>query len=205
MKRYVKWKMECMERVHFFGEKPEIVLTPAETPLFASLTTKWTAMKSWAVEQEGGKRDYRGGSLDRRLDRDKVLTAMRESGKTLAQLTADLVMFPQVLLNVSVPRGFDWKKHPAIADARVRTHPTPARAARHVTFEPWFTPGDRIMGRQPFPRSRACRRNPRSARLHRPSSRRRFRCPCRKPSKPWCTEPCRLRWYTPGGRLPADT
>ena len=50
----------------------------------------------------------------------QVLTAMRESGKTLAELTADLAMYPQVLLNVEVPRGFDWKKHQAIADARAR-------------------------------------------------------------------------------------
>jgi phosphoglucosamine mutase len=50
----------------------------------------------------------------------QVLTAMRESGRTLAELTADLVMFPQVLLNVEVPRGFEWKKHQAIADAQSR-------------------------------------------------------------------------------------
>ena len=50
----------------------------------------------------------------------QVLTAMRESGKTLAELTADLAMYPQVLLNVEVPKGFDWKKHQAIADAQSR-------------------------------------------------------------------------------------
>ena len=50
----------------------------------------------------------------------QVLTAMRESGRTLAELTADLAMYPQVLLNVTVPEGFDWKKHQAIADARSR-------------------------------------------------------------------------------------
>jgi phosphoglucosamine mutase len=50
----------------------------------------------------------------------QVLTAMRESGKSLAQLTADLAMYPQVLLNVKVPRDFDWKKHQAIADAQSR-------------------------------------------------------------------------------------
>ncbi|HVJ11020.1 MAG TPA: phosphoglucosamine mutase, partial [Burkholderiales bacterium] len=47
----------------------------------------------------------------------QVLEAMRESGRTLAELTADLVMYPQVLLNVKVPRGFDWKAHPAIRQA----------------------------------------------------------------------------------------
>jgi len=48
----------------------------------------------------------------------QVLHALRESGRSLAELTADLVMYPQVLLNVEVPRGFDWKKHPAIASAQ---------------------------------------------------------------------------------------
>ncbi|MEK6245079.1 MAG: phosphoglucosamine mutase [Pseudomonadota bacterium] len=50
----------------------------------------------------------------------QVLTAVRESGKTLAALTADLAMYPQVLLNVAVPKGFDWQKHQAIADAQSR-------------------------------------------------------------------------------------
>jgi phosphoglucosamine mutase len=48
----------------------------------------------------------------------QVLQAIRESGKTLAELTADLVMFPQVLINVEVPRGFDWRAHAAIAKAQ---------------------------------------------------------------------------------------
>jgi phosphoglucosamine mutase len=50
----------------------------------------------------------------------QVLTAMRESGKALAELTADLAMYPQVLLNVAVSKGFDWKKHQPIADAKSR-------------------------------------------------------------------------------------
>ena len=50
----------------------------------------------------------------------QVLTAIRESGKSLAELTADLAMYPQVLLNVTVSKGFDWKKHQAIADAKSR-------------------------------------------------------------------------------------
>ena len=48
----------------------------------------------------------------------QVLSAVRVLGKTLAELTADLVMYPQVLVNVEVPKGFDWKKNKAIADAR---------------------------------------------------------------------------------------
>jgi len=48
----------------------------------------------------------------------QVLDAMRSSGRSLAELTAELVMYPQVLLNVEVPRGFDWRKHASIAKAQ---------------------------------------------------------------------------------------
>jgi phosphoglucosamine mutase len=48
----------------------------------------------------------------------QVLAAVRESGRPLAELTAELVMFPQVLLNVAVPRGFQWEKHEAIRKAQ---------------------------------------------------------------------------------------
>jgi phosphoglucosamine mutase len=41
----------------------------------------------------------------------QVLAALRRSGKTLAELTADLRLLPQVLLNTRVERGFDWKAH----------------------------------------------------------------------------------------------
>ena len=48
----------------------------------------------------------------------QVLEAMRESGRALAELTKELVMFPQVLVNVSVPRGFQWDKHEGIRKAQ---------------------------------------------------------------------------------------
>jgi phosphoglucosamine mutase len=48
----------------------------------------------------------------------QVLHAMRETRASLAELTAELVMYPQVLLNVKVPRGFDWRKHSAIGKAQ---------------------------------------------------------------------------------------
>ena len=47
----------------------------------------------------------------------QVLGAMRDQGRTLAELTADLVMYPQVLLNVGVPAGFDWRAHAPISEA----------------------------------------------------------------------------------------
>ncbi len=40
---------------------------------------------------------------------------VRRGGEvTLASLSASLKLFPQVLLNVAVPRGFDWKRNPAL-------------------------------------------------------------------------------------------
>jgi phosphoglucosamine mutase len=48
----------------------------------------------------------------------QVLSALRSTGLTLAEMTSDLTMFPQVLVNVKVPRGFDWRQHRAIAVAQ---------------------------------------------------------------------------------------
>jgi phosphoglucosamine mutase len=48
----------------------------------------------------------------------QVLHAMRETKASLAELTAELVMYPQVLVNVKVPRGFQWEKHQAIQTAQ---------------------------------------------------------------------------------------
>jgi len=48
----------------------------------------------------------------------QVLDAMRSSGRTLDELTKDLVMYPQVLVNVAVPRGFKWEKHEVIKTAQ---------------------------------------------------------------------------------------
>jgi phosphoglucosamine mutase len=47
----------------------------------------------------------------------QVLTSVRQSGKSLAELTAELSLYPQVLVNVKVARGFDWKRHASIAKA----------------------------------------------------------------------------------------
>jgi phosphoglucosamine mutase len=79
--------------------------------------------KGWQI---GGENSGHIICLDKHTTGDgiisalQVLTAIRESGRTLAELVADLVMFPQVLLNVEVPRGFDWKQHAAIAAAQSR-------------------------------------------------------------------------------------
>ncbi|WP_211473603.1 phosphoglucosamine mutase [Collimonas humicola] len=44
----------------------------------------------------------------------QVLSALKRTGETLAQLTADIALYPQTLINVKVAAGFDWKKNPAM-------------------------------------------------------------------------------------------
>jgi len=41
----------------------------------------------------------------------QVLAAMRRSGRSLAQLTEDLPLMPQSLVNVRLANGFDWQRH----------------------------------------------------------------------------------------------
>jgi phosphoglucosamine mutase len=44
----------------------------------------------------------------------QVLSALKRSGKTLEQATADLTLYPQRLINVKVKPGFDWQKDSAL-------------------------------------------------------------------------------------------
>jgi phosphoglucosamine mutase len=44
----------------------------------------------------------------------QVLSALKRSGKTLEQATADLTLYPQRLINVKVKPGFDWQKNDAL-------------------------------------------------------------------------------------------
>ncbi|GGY19627.1 phosphoglucosamine mutase [Massilia dura] len=44
----------------------------------------------------------------------QVLSALKRSGQTLAQSAGQLELFPQTLINVRVPAGFDWQKNPAM-------------------------------------------------------------------------------------------
>jgi phosphoglucosamine mutase len=49
----------------------------------------------------------------------QVLHALRASGKTLDQLASDLVLYPQVLVNVRIQRGVDPRQRPEV-DAAVK-------------------------------------------------------------------------------------
>ncbi|MBL8486129.1 MAG: phosphoglucosamine mutase [Rhodocyclaceae bacterium] len=51
----------------------------------------------------------------------QVLAALRHRDETLESACADLAMYPQKLINVRVPTGFDWKADRAIAEAVAAT------------------------------------------------------------------------------------
>ncbi len=76
--------------------------------------------KGW---QFGGEGSGHLLCLDRHTTGDgivsalQVLAAMRRSGKTLRQLTEDLTLMPQSLVNVRTAPGFDWKAHVPLHEA----------------------------------------------------------------------------------------
>ncbi len=49
----------------------------------------------------------------------QVLAALKQSGQTLDQACADLTFYPQKLVNVRLPSGFDWRSDKTIERARV--------------------------------------------------------------------------------------
>ncbi len=60
----------------------------------------------------------------------QVLTALRQQGGTLKSLLSGLVLYPQRLINVPMPKGFPWKEHPAIKAAQERAEQALAGTGR---------------------------------------------------------------------------
>ena len=48
----------------------------------------------------------------------QVLSALRRSARSLAELTEDVSLYPQRLINVRIKKGFDWERHPPLVEAR---------------------------------------------------------------------------------------
>ena len=48
----------------------------------------------------------------------QVLSALRRSGRTLAELTSAVRLYPQTMINVRIGKGFDWESHPPLIEAR---------------------------------------------------------------------------------------
>ena len=54
----------------------------------------------------------------------QVLTALRTAGETLGEACAELRLFPQILVNVPMRRGFDFREHQAVSSLLAETEAT---------------------------------------------------------------------------------
>jgi phosphoglucosamine mutase len=75
----------------------------------------------------------------------QVLAAMRQSGKSLAELTAGMPRFPQRLLNVRVATRFDAAAHPRVSEARAVVEKALGRRGRVVLRPSGTEPVIRVM------------------------------------------------------------
>ncbi|MCU0976346.1 MAG: phosphoglucosamine mutase [Steroidobacteraceae bacterium] len=75
----------------------------------------------------------------------QVLAAMRQSGKSLAELTAAMPRFPQRLLNVRVATRFDAAGHPAVREALEAVQQALGRRGRVVLRPSGTEPVIRVM------------------------------------------------------------
>ncbi|MDL2059151.1 phosphoglucosamine mutase [Mesosutterella sp. AGMB02718] len=79
--------------------------------------------KGWLY---GGESSGHVLCLDRQTTGDgivtamQVLSAMRRTGQSLAELTADLHMLPQVLINCRLEPGFDWMQQKPLLEAKAK-------------------------------------------------------------------------------------
>ena len=77
--------------------------------------------KGWQVGGEGSGHLL---FLDRHTTGDgivsalQVLAALADSGRSLEQCCEDLPLYPQTLVNVKVPQGYDWKQDRAVQDEK---------------------------------------------------------------------------------------
>lgn len=75
----------------------------------------------------------------------QVLSALQRSGQTLAQITADMRLWPQSLINVKVPSGFDWKKSEGIIGEKERAEAELAGSGRVLIRASGTEPLIRVM------------------------------------------------------------
>jgi len=75
----------------------------------------------------------------------QVLTAVRESHATLAQLCGGLTLYPQTLVNVKVGRSFDWKSSAAVGAAKTAAERELGKAGRVLLRPSGTEPVLRVM------------------------------------------------------------
>ena len=94
--------------------------------------------KGWLL---GGENSGHIICLDRHTTGDgiiaalQVLAALRATGETLAEACADLTLYPQKLINVKMPAGFDWAADTGIK-AAVKTAETTLDGNGRVLLRP---------------------------------------------------------------------
>ena len=70
---------------------------------------------------------------------------MRRQRATLSELTQDLRFYPQTLINVAVPRGFDWQASPQVTAACQRAEQTLGERGRVLLRPSGTEPVLRVM------------------------------------------------------------
>jgi phosphoglucosamine mutase len=75
----------------------------------------------------------------------QVLTAMRESDATLAELCRALTLFPQKLVNVAVAKGFRWEANAAVGKAKEAAEHELGKAGRVLLRPSGTEPVLRVM------------------------------------------------------------
>jgi len=75
----------------------------------------------------------------------QVLCALRTRRSTLPELTRDLKLYPQVLLNVRVQRGYDWQQKPAVTKAKEAAEKTLGKNGRVLLRASGTEPVLRVM------------------------------------------------------------
>lgn len=75
----------------------------------------------------------------------QVLTVVRESGMALEEFLEELTLYPQRLINVTVPKGFAWREDPQISAAVAAAEQDLARSGRVLLRASGTEPVLRVM------------------------------------------------------------
>ena len=75
----------------------------------------------------------------------QVLQAVQRSGKSLADLLAEVTLFPQTLINVRLQPGQDWRSNPRLAEVRVAVERELGRTGRVLIRPSGTEPLVRVM------------------------------------------------------------
>ena len=89
MDDYERRLFNCIERVHFYGAKPELApLTPKETTLFAGVTSAWNGMKNWNADKGTGNRNFREGCNERR----RIIGLLSAMNRRIADMAKSIAL-----------------------------------------------------------------------------------------------------------------